>query len=55
MRQWKIERISTFDDEELANFISEIDNRPGHKVKEVVFMGNNPVDIRIYQVIYVVE
>ena len=55
MRQWKIERIATFDDEELARFINEIDNRPGHKVKEVVFMGNNPVDVRIYQIIYVVE
>lgn len=52
---WKIERISTFDDEELANFISEIDNRPGHKAKEVIFIGNNPADVRLYQIIYVVE
>lgn len=53
MRQWKIERISTFDDEELANFINKIDSRPGCEVKEIIYMGDNPQHIRIYQIIYV--
>ena len=55
MREWKIKRITTFDDEELANFIQSIDNVPGQRVKEVVFMGNNSENVRIYQVIYTVE
>jgi len=53
MRQWKIERIATFDDEELANFITEIDNRPGCEVKEVIFIGNNTVKVRLYQILYI--
>lgn len=53
MRQWKVERIATLSDEELANFINEIDDRPDCEAKEVVFIGDNTVKIRIYQVIYV--
>jgi hypothetical protein len=55
MRQWKIKRIATFDDDELANFITKIDSQPGCKVKEIIFIGNNSQDRRIYQIIYVEE
>ena len=37
MKVWKVVRISTFDDDELANKITEIDNIPGQKVKEVIY------------------
>ena len=53
MRTWKIERLSTFDDDELAAKLTEIDSRPGCQVKEVVYMGDNPLHVRIYQIIYV--
>jgi len=55
MREWKIERIATFSDEELADFIQKIDSRPNCEVKEVIFIGNSLNDVRIYQVVYVVE
>lgn len=55
MREWRVERIATLSDEELADFIQKIDSRPNCQVKEVVFMGNNLKDIRIYQVIYIIE
>ena len=54
MRVWKIVRISTFDDDELANKITEIDNTPGQKVKEVIYMGDNSLHIRIYQILYTI-
>ena len=55
MRVWKIKRIATFDDKELADFITKIDNQPGCKVREVIFMGNNVVETRIYQILYTEE
>lgn len=55
MRQWKVERLVTFDDDELAAKLTEIDSRPGCTIKEVIYMGDNPVHIRIYQIIYVAE
>ena len=55
MRLWKIQRIATFDDGELCNKIMEIESEPGQKVQEIIFMGNNPKDVRIYQIVYTVE
>jgi len=55
MRVWKIKRISTFDDDELAAFITNIDNQPGCKFQEVIFMGNNSLNVRIYQILYTEE
>lgn len=55
MRKWKIERISTFDDYELANKLDEIESRQGCKIKEIIFIGNNSQDVRIYQIIYTEE
>ena len=52
MSTWKVERLVTFDDEVLANKLTEIDSRPGCQVKEIVYMGDNPQHIRIYQIIY---
>lgn len=48
---WKIERISTFDDEELANKINEIEQH-GNTIKQIIYMGDNCAHIRIYQIIY---
>ena len=53
MKKWKIERISTFDDTELANKINEIDSRNNCEVKHIIYMGDNPAHVRIYQIIYV--
>lgn len=55
MKKWKIERITTFDDQTLADFIEKIDNVPGQEVREVIYMGNNLEEVRIYQVIYTIE
>ena len=53
MRTWKVERLVKFDDDELANTLTEIDSNPGCTVKEVIYMGDNPQHIRIYQIIFV--
>lgn len=53
MRTWKIERLVTFDNDELANKLTEIDLTPGCEVKEVIYMGDSPMHVRIYQIIYV--
>ena len=55
MKKWKIERISTFDDKELASFITKIDNVPGQEVREVIYMGNNVEEVRIYQIVYTID
>ena len=55
MREWKVERIATFSDDELASFIQKIDSQPNQEVKEVIFIGNNTVDVRIYQIVYTKE
>lgn len=55
MRTWKIERITTFSDDILANKLNEIESNPKNKIKEIIYMGNNMQGIRIYQIIYVEE
>lgn len=56
MRKWKIERIATFDDDELCNKIMEIESRgSNYKVQQVIFIGNNPVDVRLYQILFTIE
>ena len=56
MRQWKIERIATFDDEELCNLIMEIEGRgPAYKVQQIVYIGENPQNRRLYQIFYTIE
>ena len=55
MRTWKIERITTFSDDILANKLNEVESNPKNKIKEIIYMGNNMQGIRIYQIIYVEE
>ena len=55
MRVWKIQRIATFDDDELVNKIMDIESNKGCKVKEVIHIGNNPSNVRLYQILYVEE
>ena len=51
MRVWKIVRISTFDDKELADKLTEIDSVPGQKVEEVIYMGDDIPDLQIMQIV----
>jgi len=37
----------------IKNYLVEIDSRPGCQIKEVIYMGDNPQHIRIYQIIFV--
>ncbi len=53
MRNWKVVRLVTFNDDELAAKLNTIESQPGCKVKEVVYIGDNPQHIRIYQIIFV--
>ena len=56
MKTYKIERIATFDDTELVNKLMEIEKRdPRNHIFQVVFIGNNPVEERLYQIIYTVD
>jgi len=55
MRVWKIQRIATFDDDELANKLMDIESKKGCKVKEVIYIGENPSKVRLYQILYVEE
>ena len=56
MKTYKIERIATFDDTELAHKLMEIEKRdPRNHIFQVVFIGNNPVEERLYQIIYTVD
>ncbi len=56
MREFKIERIATFDDTELAKKLEEIEKRdPRNKIFQVIHIGNNPVNERLYQILYTVN
>lgn len=55
MRRWEIKRVATFSDEELCDAIMQVESNPHNNVKEVIFMGNNPKKVRIYQILYTVE
>ena len=53
MRQWKVKRIAASNDDELANFINDIESKPDRKVKEVIFLGNDSAGTKLYQILYV--
>ena len=53
MRQWKAKSVAASNDDELADFINDIESRPDCTVKEVIFIGNNSTDTKLYQVLYV--
>ena len=53
MRQWKVKRAAVSNDDELANFINNIESEPGCMVKEVIFIGNGSADAKLYQILYV--
>jgi hypothetical protein len=56
MRKWKIERLTTFDDDELTNKIMEIESRGlNYKVQQIVYMGDNSQHVRIYQILFTIE
>ena len=48
---WGIVRFTTFDDTDLAHAIQLTEEKYG-EIKQVIFMGNNVEDKRIYQIIY---
>ena len=48
---WGIVRFTTFDDEDLAHAIDVTERKYG-EVKQIIYMGNNSEDVRIYQIIY---
>ena len=53
MRQWKAKSVAASNDDELANFINNIESEPDCTVKEVIFIGNDSTDTKLYQILYV--
>lgn len=53
MRQWKAKSVAASNDEELADLINNIESEPDCKVKEVIFIGNDSIDAKLYQILYV--
>ena len=53
MRQWKAKSIVASNDNELADFINDIESEPDCKVKEVIFLGNGLIGTKLYQILYV--
>ena len=53
MRQWKAKSVAASNDDELADFINDIESKPDCTVKEVIFIGNDPADTKLYQILYV--
>ena len=53
MRQWKAKSVAASNDDELADFINDIESKPDRKVKEVIFIGNDSADTKLYQILYV--
>ena len=53
MRQWKAKSITVSNDDELADFINDLESEPDCTVKEVIFIGNDPIDAKLYQILYV--
>ena len=45
--------VAASKDNELADFINDIESEPDCKVKEVIFIGNDPADTKLYQILYV--
>ena len=53
MRQWKAKSVTASNDEELAKFINDIESEPDCTVKEVIFIGSDSTDAKLYQILYV--
>ena len=53
MRQWKAKSVAASNDDELADFINDIESEPDCTAKEVIFIGNNSADTKLYQILYV--
>ena len=53
MRQRKAKSVAASNDDELADFINNIESKPDCTVKEVIFIGNDSADARVYQILYV--
>ena len=53
MRQWKAKSVVASNDDELADFINDIESKPDCTVKEVIFIGNDPIGTKLYQILYV--
>ena len=53
MRQWKAKSVAASNDDELANFINDIESKPDCIVKEVIFIGSDSADAKLYQILYV--
>lgn len=53
MRRWKIRRTATLSDEELENYLTYLDDKPNCEVKNVIFIGYNNKNERIYQIVFV--
>ena len=53
MRQWKAKSVAASNDDELANFINDIESKPDCNVKEVIFIDSNSAGAKLYQILYV--
>ena len=53
MRQWKAKSVAASNDDELADFINDIESEPDCMVKEVIFLGNDSTNAKLYQILYV--
>ena len=53
MRQWKAKSVAASNDDELTDFINNIESEPDHKVKEVIFLGSDSTGTKLYQILYV--
>lgn len=52
MRQWKAKSVTVSNDDELTKFINDIESKPDCRVKEVIFIGNDSADAKLYQILY---
>lgn len=53
MRQRKAKSAAASNDEELADLIDNTESEPDHTVKEAIFLGNDSIGVRLYQILYV--
>ena len=53
MRQWKAKSVAASNDDELTDLINGIESEPDCAVKEVIFIGNDSTDTKLYQILYV--
>ena len=53
MRQWKAKSVAASNDDELADFINDIESKPDCNVKDVIFIGSDSTNTKLYQILYV--